>query len=87
MSTPNIPPVTPIVPPIQRLSQGDPQDDPRYFPLPKERKRNSFDSDSDADSDDDFFNPGKKSLALPSLKSDRDLKDKDKNKGIFMEKQ
>ncbi|XP_063909311.1 uncharacterized protein LOC135126961 isoform X2 [Zophobas morio] len=48
------PPPPPVV---TRLSQGDPQDDPRYFPLPKERKRNSFDSDSDGiTSDDDFFN-------------------------------
>ncbi|XP_018572236.1 uncharacterized protein LOC108911707 isoform X2 [Anoplophora glabripennis] len=54
------PPVAPAVPPppapITRLSQGDPQDDPRYFPLPKERKRNSFDSSDDGfSSDDDFF--------------------------------
>ncbi|KAJ8977268.1 hypothetical protein NQ317_003970, partial [Molorchus minor] len=36
--------------------KGDPQDDPRYFPLPKERKRNSFDSSDDGfSSDDDFF--------------------------------
>jgi hypothetical protein len=46
---------------VTRLSQGDPQDDPRYFPLPKERKRNSFDSDSDGiSSDDDFFGGSKK---------------------------
>lgn len=53
--TPKIMP--PIVPaPVQRLSQGDPQDDPRYFPLPKERKRNSFDSSDDGlSSDDDLF--------------------------------
>lgn len=56
-----IPPV-PIVPPpppitITRLSQGDPQDDPRYFPLPKERKNNSFDSSDGLSSDDDFFAP------------------------------
>ncbi|KAF5308891.1 hypothetical protein FQR65_LT00591 [Abscondita terminalis] len=39
-----------------RLSQGDPQDDPRYFPLPKERKRNCFDSSDDGfSSDDDLF--------------------------------
>jgi hypothetical protein len=50
------PPIT-----VTRLSQGDPQDDPRYFPLPKERKRNSFDSDSDGiSSDDDFFGGSKK---------------------------
>ncbi|KAJ8927894.1 hypothetical protein NQ314_019599, partial [Rhamnusium bicolor] len=41
-----VPGAAPVVPapppptPITRLSQGDPQDDPRYFPLPKERKRN-----------------------------------------------
>ncbi|KAK9870338.1 hypothetical protein WA026_006423 [Henosepilachna vigintioctopunctata] len=57
-----IPPPPPvIVPPppppvITRLSQGDPQDDPRYFPLPKERKRDSFDSSDDGfSSEDDFF--------------------------------
>lgn len=50
-------PVPPPPPVVKRLSQGDPQDDPRYFPLPKERKRNSFESDSDGmTSDDDFFN-------------------------------
>ncbi|RZC32892.1 uncharacterized protein BDFB_003340 [Asbolus verrucosus] len=54
--------VPPPPPPVTtRLSQGDPQDDPRYFPLPKERKRNSFDSDSDGiSSDDDFFGNNKK---------------------------
>lgn len=49
-----------IVPPapVTRLTtQGDPQDDPRYFPLPKERKRRSFDSSDDGiSSDDDLFN-------------------------------
>ncbi|KRT80288.1 hypothetical protein AMK59_7360 [Oryctes borbonicus] len=48
----------PIAAPIltPRLSQGDPQDDPRYFPLPKERKKNSFDSSDDGvSSDDEFF--------------------------------
>ncbi|XP_044255617.1 uncharacterized protein LOC123005750 [Tribolium madens] len=57
------PVVQPPLPPplITKLSQGDPQDDPRYFPLPKERKRNSFDSDSDGiSSDDDFFRSNKK---------------------------
>lgn len=43
--------------PITRLSQGDPQDDPRYFPLPKERKRSLDDSsDEGLSSDDDLFN-------------------------------
>lgn len=57
-----IPPQPVVVPPlpppvITRLStQGDPQDDPRYFPLPKERKRDSFDSSDDGfSSEDDFF--------------------------------
>ncbi|CAH0560372.1 unnamed protein product [Brassicogethes aeneus] len=78
--TPNIPPVTPIVPPITRLSQGDPQDDPRYFPLPKERKRNSFDSDSDNDSDDGFFSSGRKSLSMPPCKSENKERDRKNDK-------
>ncbi|KAI4463363.1 hypothetical protein MML48_4g00006404 [Holotrichia oblita] len=55
----------PIPAPIStpRLSQGDPQDDPRYFPLPKERKKNSFDSSDDGvSSDDEFFHHKKTSL-------------------------
>lgn len=36
--------------------QGDPQDDPRYFPLPKERKRSFESSDEGLSSDDDLFN-------------------------------
>lgn len=49
------PPPPPL--PITRLSQGDPQDDPRYFPLPKERKRSLDDSsDEGLSSDDDLFN-------------------------------
>lgn len=36
--------------------QGDPQDDPRYFPLPKERKRSLDSSDEGLSSDDDLFN-------------------------------
>ncbi|KAK4886206.1 hypothetical protein RN001_002477 [Aquatica leii] len=52
--------VSGTLPPLQaatRLSQGDPQDDPRYFPLPKERKRNCFDSSDDGfSSDEDLFN-------------------------------
>ncbi|XP_017775712.1 PREDICTED: uncharacterized protein LOC108562042 isoform X2 [Nicrophorus vespilloides] len=56
---PILPPITQPPPPppvITRLSQGDPQDDPRYFPLPKERKQNSFDtSDDGISSDDDIF--------------------------------
>uniref|UniRef100_A0A1Y1MPK1 DUF4211 domain-containing protein n=1 Tax=Photinus pyralis TaxID=7054 RepID=A0A1Y1MPK1_PHOPY len=47
----------PPPPTTTRLSQGDPQDDPRYFPLPKERKRNCFDSSDDGfSSDEDLFN-------------------------------
>ncbi|KAJ8933470.1 hypothetical protein NQ318_011293 [Aromia moschata] len=70
------PPVVPA-PPITWLSQGDPQDDPRYFPLPKERKRNSFDnSDDEVSSDDDFFN-NKKRLA-PS----RPVESKEKEEAI-----
>nr|XP_022906225.1 uncharacterized protein LOC111418023 isoform X1 [Onthophagus taurus]XP_022906226.1 uncharacterized protein LOC111418023 isoform X1 [Onthophagus taurus] len=39
------------------ISQGDPQDDPRYFPLPKERNKNTFDSSDDGfSSEDDYFN-------------------------------
>lgn len=52
------PPPPPVVqnhPPV-RLSNGDPQDDPRYFPLPKERKNNTFDSSDDGiSSGDDLF--------------------------------
>lgn len=40
----------------KRLSQGDPQDDPRYFPLPKVRKSDNFDSDDDGfTSDEELF--------------------------------
>lgn len=48
------PPPPPVPQPAVRLSsQGDPQDDPRYFPLPKERKHR-LDSSSDGfDSSDD----------------------------------
>lgn len=76
---PIIPP--PIIPqPITRLSQGDPQDDPRYFPLPKERKRRSFDSSDDGfSSDDDFF--GRKKPIQPSAPPPKpEVKEKDKEK-------
>ncbi|XP_050303232.1 atrophin-1 isoform X2 [Anthonomus grandis grandis] len=48
-------------PGVTRLNtSGDPQDDPRYFPLPKERKKGSFDSSDDGfSSDDEFFGPRK----------------------------
>ncbi|XP_050506722.1 daf-12-interacting protein 1 isoform X2 [Diabrotica virgifera virgifera] len=75
------PPVPVTVPPLPtpRLSsQGDPQDDPRYFPLPKERKRNSFDSSDDGfSSDDDFF--GKKHKQKPAP-TNSEVKDKEKEK-------
>nr|CAI5854937.1 unnamed protein product [Callosobruchus analis] len=86
------PPPLPTLP-IQRLSsQGDPQDDPRYFPLPKERKRNSFDSSDDGfSSDDDFFGHKKhkhhkdqqQTQAQTGEQKDKDKekeKDKDKDK-------
>lgn len=38
------------------MFKGDPQDDPRYFPLPKERKRSLDSSDEGLSSDDDLFN-------------------------------
>ncbi|CAG9861726.1 unnamed protein product [Phyllotreta striolata] len=59
---------------LPRLStQGDPQDDPRYFPLPKERKRNSFDSSDDGlSSDDDFFGNRKKNSLFDGKDKDRD---------------
>lgn len=48
---------------MQKLSsQGDPQDDPRYFPLPKERKKNRFDSSDDGISSDDDLFPKKMSV-------------------------
>ncbi|KAK5643473.1 hypothetical protein RI129_007318 [Pyrocoelia pectoralis] len=55
--TNGVPVTLPPPPATMRLSQGDPQDDPRYFPLPKERKRNCFDSSDDGfSSDEDLFN-------------------------------
>ncbi|KAF5302320.1 hypothetical protein FQA39_LY10359 [Lamprigera yunnana] len=60
-----------------RLSQGDPQDDPRYFPLPKERKRNCFDSSDDGfSSDDDLFNR----KLVPVMKNEM-VKEKTTRKG------
>lgn len=77
--TPQIPPpITPI--PVTRLSQGDPQDDPRYFPLPKERKRNSFDSSDDGFSSDDDFFGSKKQKNQQSVKTEPVEKDIDKEK-------
>lgn len=78
-----IPPVPIALPPtpVARLSsQGDPQDDPRYFPLPKERKRNSFDSSDDGlSSDDDFF--GKKNKQKPPpLPNTEQVKDREREK-------
>lgn len=62
--------------PAARLSQGDPQDDPRYFPLPKERKRRSFDSSDDGiSSEDDLFT--KKILNAPT----KEGKEKNLKKG------
>lgn len=63
-TTTTVPPI--IIPPLPkpetRLSQGDPQDDPRYFPLPKERKRGSLDSSDDGfSSDEDAFSSRSKS--------------------------
>lgn len=66
----------PPVAPVARLSQGDPQDDPRYFPLPKERKRRSFDSSDDGiSSEDDLFT--KKILNAPT----KEGKEKNLKKG------
>ncbi|GLV35800.1 uncharacterized protein CBL_01048 [Carabus blaptoides fortunei] len=62
---PVAPVVAPVLPKDTRLSsQGDPQDDPRYFPLPKERKRGSLDSSDDGfSSEDDLLPPTRKSTA------------------------
>lgn len=79
-SSASIPPLPTTLP---RLStQGDPQDDPRYFPLPKERKRNSFDSSDDGfSSDDDFFGHKKKHQAAAAAaaagQDNKEVKDKD----------
>lgn len=80
------PPPPPVVPlPITRLSQGDPQDDPRYFPLPKERKRRSLDSSDDGfSSDDDFF--GRKKPAPPAAPPPK-TEEKDKEKERDKEKE
>lgn len=83
---PNLPPVAPPVPPppapITRLSQGDPQDDPRYFPLPKERKRNSFDSSDDGFSSDDDFFGNKKPPPVPKPEPKEKEKTKPKSKPV-----
>ncbi|XP_066246946.1 nuclear receptor coactivator 6-like isoform X1 [Euwallacea similis] len=57
-----LPNLTAPPPGIPRLNTGgDPQDDPRYFPLPKERKKDSFDSSDDGfSSEDDFFGSSRK---------------------------
>lgn len=84
------PPPPPVVPqPVTRLSQGDPQDDPRYFPLPKERKRRSFDdSDDGFSSDDGFFGRKKPSQpsAAPPPPPKPELKEKEKEKDKEKEK-
>ncbi|XP_074037653.1 uncharacterized protein isoform X2 [Leptinotarsa decemlineata] len=73
-------PPPPIPTPVMRLSQGDPQDDPRYFPLPKERKRNSFDSSDDGfSSDDDFFGHRKHPASATAVVK-TEPKDKEKEK-------
>lgn len=67
-------PVIPPPPPKEtRLTQGDPQDDPRYFPLPKERKRGSLDSSDDGfnSSDDDLLPPIKKQPDPPRERTGR----------------
>ncbi|KAF7280323.1 uncharacterized protein LOC143205006 isoform X2 [Rhynchophorus ferrugineus] len=62
-----LPNLTGPPPGVTRLTtSGDPQDDPRYFPLPKERKKDSFDSSDDGfSSDDDFFGPKKQNQKAP----------------------
>lgn len=55
----------PVVPRI--TTQGDPQDDPRYFPLPKERKMSSFNSSDDGFSSDDEFFRNRKKTVSPTL--------------------
>lgn len=51
----------------QRLTQqGDPQDDPRYFPLPKERKSDNFDSSDDGvSSEEDLFIKKVAAISMP----------------------
>lgn len=64
-------------PPV-RPSIGDPQDDPRYFPLPKERKQNIFDSSDDGfTSDEDLF----ARKVAPAAKVEPPPKEKTKKKG------
>lgn len=83
---PTIPP--PVIPqPVTRLSQGDPQDDPRYFPLPKERKRRSFDSSDDGLSSDDEFFGRKKHAQPPAPPPKTEVKEKDKEKEKEKEKE
>lgn len=72
-----IPSVHPVVPPQPpkdtKLTQGDPQDDPRYFPLPKERKSGSLDSSDDGFSSEEDFLPPIKPLkeSVPKERSSR----------------
>lgn len=69
-------PAAPPPPPKEtRLTQGDPQDDPRYFPLPKERKRGSLDSS------DDGFNSSDDDLPFPPRKVEPPPKEKQSRKG------
>ncbi|XP_060530425.1 uncharacterized protein LOC132704443 [Cylas formicarius] len=62
---------------VTRLTtSGDPQDDPRYFPLPKERKRDTFDSSDDGFSSEDDFFGGRKQIpksAEPTKERDKPL--------------
>lgn len=59
---PIVPPPPVTQPKDNKLTQGDPQDDPRYFPLPKERKSGSLESSSDGFSSEEDFLPPIKSL-------------------------
>ncbi|CAG9767032.1 unnamed protein product [Ceutorhynchus assimilis] len=64
-----LPNLTGPPPGVTRLTtSGDPQDDPRYFPLPKERKKGFDSSDDGFSSEDDFFG-SRKHLHMRSLDS------------------
>lgn len=60
--------------PAVRLSNGDPQDDPRYFPLPKERKNNTFDSSDDGISSGDDLFPKKVSPSMKDTSKEKSSK-------------
>ncbi|KAL1509615.1 hypothetical protein ABEB36_004326 [Hypothenemus hampei] len=68
-----LPNLTGPPPGVTRLNtSGDPQDDPRYFPLPKERKKDMFDSSDDGfSSDDDFFGPRRGKSFYDSMRNKR----------------